>query len=176
MPHTARQLTITATAVVAAFWLTACSSPQSVPLEHGAVKKKRHDAATSTPIYQDRYRETNCRTVTNALTLAGISRPSTTGGTGGRSSTGGSRGGVSKVKPGSPKKLDKDNSGGSSGSSGGSHGRSRTVCDREYLGRVQTGVHKTPEAWLVLIVKGDQSRWKPVTEAKWRKIKIGDHI
>ncbi|MET9779375.1 hypothetical protein ABZ023_34945 [Streptomyces sp. NPDC006367] len=170
MAHTARQLTITATAVAAAFWLTACGSHQSAPLEHGTVKKKRHDAEINTPIYQDRYRETNCRTVTNALTLTGINRPSTTGGSGGRSSTGGRSGGVSKVKPDSPKKLDKDNS------SGGSHGRSRTVCDRQYLGRVQTGVHKTPEAWLVLIVKGDQSRWKPVTETKWRKIKIGDHI
>lgn len=172
MPHTARQLTITATAVAAAFWLTACGPHQSAPLEHGTVKKKRHDAEISTPIYQDRYRETNCRTVTNALTLTGISRPSTTGGSSGRS-RGGSSGGASKVKPGKPNKLEKNNSNGSSGESGS---RNRKVCDRQNLGRVQTGVHKTPEAWMVLIVKGDRSRWKPVTEAKWRKIKVGDHI
>ncbi|MFE7485051.1 hypothetical protein [Streptomyces sp. NPDC057552] len=173
MSITARHLTITTTAVAAAFLLTACNPHQPAPLEHGTVKKKRHDAATSTPIYENRYRETNCRTVTNALTLTGISRPSTTGGSGGRTSTGGSSGGVSKVKPGSPNKLNKNNS---SGSSGGSGGRSRKVCHYQYLGRVQTGVHRTPEAWKVLIVKGDRSRWMPVTETKWRKIKVGDRI
>ncbi|MCX4826535.1 hypothetical protein OG883_43645 [Streptomyces sp. NBC_01142] len=174
MSHTARQLTITTTAVAAALLLTACGSHQPEPLEHGTVKKKHHDAETKTPIYQDRYRETNCRSVTtNALTLTGISRPSTTGGSGGRSSTTGG-GGVSKVKPGTPNKVGKGNSNGSSGGSGG--GGSRRVCDRQYLGRVQTGVHKTPEAWKVLIVKGDRSRWKPVTEAKWRTIKVGDRI
>ncbi|MER8119102.1 hypothetical protein [Streptomyces sp. NPDC094031] len=171
--NTARHLTVTTTAIAAALLLTACNPHHSAPLEHGTVKKKRHDAATSTPVYEDRYRETNCRTVTNALTLSGISRPSTTGGSGSRMSTGGSSGGVSKVKPGSPHKLDKNNS---SGPSGGSGSRSRRVCDRQYLGRVQTGVHRTPEAWKVLIAKGDRSRWKPVTETKWRKIKIGDRI
>ncbi|TLQ39294.1 hypothetical protein [Streptomyces marianii] len=171
MPPAPRHFALPTTAVLAAL-LMACSSHAAGPLEHGTVKDKRHKAATSTPIYQDRYRETNCRTVTNALTLTGISRPSTTGGSGGRS-RGGSSGGVSKVKPGSPNKLDKNNSGNSSGGSGD---RSRRVCDRQYLGRVQTGVHTTPETWEVLIVKGDRSRWKPVTEAKWRKIKVGDHI
>jgi hypothetical protein len=177
MSHATRQLTITTTAATAALLLTACGSHQPEPLEHGTVKKKHHDAAISTPIYQERYRETNCRNVTtNALTLTGISRPSTTGGSGGRSSTtgGSGGGGVSKVKPGTPNKLDKGKSTGSSGGSSG--GGSRRVCDRQYLGRVQTGVHKTPEAWKVLIVKGDRSRWKPVTEAKWRTIKVGDRI
>ncbi|MFG2210536.1 hypothetical protein [Streptomyces sp. NPDC048638] len=172
----ARPVTITAAAVTAALLLTACTSstPKPPPLEHGTVKKKDHDAARpDTPIYEDRYRETNCRTATtNALTLTGITRPST-GGTGGRSTTGGGSGGGSKSKPGTPNKLDKGNSSGSTGSGKSS----RRVCDRTYLGRVQTGVHKHPAVWKVLIVKGKRSNWKTIaTEEKWRKIKIGDRI
>ncbi|MFE0373586.1 hypothetical protein [Streptomyces tendae] len=178
MLATARQLTITTTAVTAALLLTACAStePRPKPLEHGTVKKKVHDEATRTPIYENRYRETNCRKVTtNALTLTGISRP-TTGGSGGRTTTGGSGGGgVSKVKPGTPNNRNKDNSSGSSGESSGGGG-TRRVCDHQYLGRELTGWHRTPEAWKVLIVKGERSRWKHVTEDKWRTIKIGDSI
>ncbi|MEW1760423.1 hypothetical protein AB0393_28415 [Streptomyces cyaneofuscatus] len=179
MHPTARPVTITATAVTAAILLTACTSSTTQPpkpLEHGTVKKKHHDAARpATPIYKDRYRETNCRTVTtNAMTLTGISRP-TTGGTGSRSTTGGT-GGASKVKPNSPNKLDKGStSGGTTG--GKSKNSTRRVCDRKHLGRVQTGWQQHPAVWKVLIVKGDRSRWKQIaTEAKWRKIKVGDRI
>ncbi|MFD4529951.1 hypothetical protein ACFWP7_39820 [Streptomyces sp. NPDC058470] len=179
MSPAARPVTITVTAVTAAILLTACTSSTPKPLEHGTVKKKDHDAARpSTPIYEDRYRETNCRTVTtNALTLTGISRPST-GGSGSRSTTSGGSGGggVSKVKPGSPNKLGKDSSSGSNGSASGGKRSSRRVCDRQYLGRVQTGVQQHPAVWKVLIVKDKRSNWKEVTEPKWRKIKVGDQI
>lgn len=128
MSPAARPLTIAVTAVTAAILLAACTSSTPKPpkpLEHGTVKEKDHDAARpSTPIYEDRYRETNCRTVTtNALTLTGISRPST-GGSGSRSTTGGGSGGggVSKVKPGSPNKLDKGSSSGSNGGASGGSG------------------------------------------------------
>ncbi|KOU50110.1 hypothetical protein [Streptomyces sp. WM6378] len=171
-----RPVAITATAVSAVILLTACTSstPKPPPLEHGTVKKKDHnEARPSTPVYEDRYRETNCRDVTtNALALTGISRPST----GGRSTTSGGGGGGSKVKPGTPNKLDKGNSSGSNGSTSGGKSSSRRVCDRQYLGRVQTGVNTHPEVWKVQIVKGKRSNWKEVTETTWRKIKIGDRI
>jgi len=174
MSRATRKITITTTAVTAALLLTACAADQPKPLEHGTVKKKQYDAERRTPIYEDRYSETNCRRVTtNALTLTGISRPSTGGSSGRSTTTGGSGGGVSKVKPGTPDKGKPNSSSGGSGSRGGG---SRRVCDRKYLGRVQTGEHKTPEVWKVLIVKGDRSRWKPVSETKWRTIKVGDRI
>ncbi|MER6126547.1 hypothetical protein ABT173_28810 [Streptomyces sp. NPDC001795] len=176
MTSSNRRIAIATSTTAMALALAACGFGGTAPLEHGTVKKKSSTAAYSTPIYRDVYRKTNCRTVTtNALTLSGISRPSTVGGSRGRSTTGG--GGITKVKPAQPgknkpNKLGKDNNpGGSKGSRG-----NRRICDREFVRRdfVRTDYH--PAVWKVKITDGDRSAWKRVSEAKWRKIKVGDRI
>ncbi|MFB8401294.1 hypothetical protein [Streptomyces sp. NPDC055912] len=182
MNLTARRITATTSALAAALALGACG-PNSGPLEHGTVKDKRHQAERVTPTYRDTYRETNCRNISASAFTLGVSRPTTTGGSGGRSSTTGGRssttGGTTKVKPAQPnsKNLDKGTSGGNSagGATGGGN-TTRRHCDREYTGREQTGTQRHPAVWEVLIQDGRRSNWKRVDKDTWDHIKPGDKI
>lgn len=179
---TIRALAITSTAA-AALVLTGCSTEP--PLRHGEVIAKHSQAGRWITDYENLYRN-HCTSVhTSAFTMPLTGR--STGGSGSSSSGKGKSltGGSSKsngTKPGDPrpggKSLTSGGSNGSStsGSSGSTGGQPTQRCQKEYVGRKETGRHWQAGRWELKLRDGDRTGWIKVSHYTYVTTDLHDHI
>ncbi|KOU73198.1 hypothetical protein ADK61_24260 [Streptomyces sp. XY66] len=172
---TSRTLMIGTALASAALILTGCADS---PIKHGEVIDKRGYAGSWIPEYEDVYRD-NCTTVrTSSFTTSLASR---TGGTSGGSSSGRStsrnstNGGSSTGGSQPGKSL---TGGGTSGTSGSATGGTQPTkrCERQYVGRKQTGQHWGPGNWELQLRDGDRTGWITVSETTYNDTDLHDRI
>ncbi|MFD6968788.1 hypothetical protein [Streptomyces sp. NPDC059949] len=189
---TYRTLMISSAIAAAALMLTGCTAD---PVEHGEVIEKRGYAGSWIRQYEDVYRE-NCTTVrTSAFTASLTGR--TSGGSGGKTSTSGKTGsGRGKGKSGADKDTGPSTTSGgtqpggtplstggsdgntTSGSTGSSTGGTQPTkrCERQYVGKKESGKHWKPGKWELQLRDGDRTGWITVSQSTYDDTNLHDRI
>ncbi|MFD8947770.1 hypothetical protein ACFV0B_02770 [Streptomyces xanthophaeus] len=191
---TPRTLTLgTAIMAAALLALTGCANE---PVEHGEVIDKRGYAGRWIPDYEDEYRQ-DCSTIrtssftTTALTgrtggssgsKSSSGKSSSSGSTGKKNndtttdSTGGSSGGTPPGKSLTNGGTSGTTQPGSSGSTTDGSNQPTKQCQRQYVGRKQTGRHWQPGKWELQLRDGDRTGWITVSETTYNDTDLHDHI
>ncbi|MGW7201142.1 hypothetical protein [Streptomyces chryseus] len=185
---TNRTLMISSTIASAALMLTGCTED---PVEHGEVVDKRGHAGSWVRQYEDVYRE-NCTTVrTSAFTASFTGRAS--GGSGGKSSTSGKTGsgkGKSDADTGPSTTSGGTQPGGTPLSTGGSDGNTTSGstgsatggtpptrrCERQIVGKKESGKYWKPGKWELQLRDGDRTNWITVSQSTYDDTDLHDRI
>ncbi|WP_435059836.1 hypothetical protein [Streptomyces sp. bgisy060] len=174
---TPRNLTLgTAIVAVALLSLTGCANER---VEHGEVIDKRGYAGRWIRDYEDVYRQDCSAIRTSSFTTTAFEGRSG-GSSGSKSSSGKSSSSGSTGKK-------NGTTGSSGGSSGGTQpGSSGTTtdgssqhtkpCQRQKVGRKQTGRHWQPGKWELQLRNGDRTGWITVSETTYHDTNIHDRI
>ncbi|WP_079088859.1 hypothetical protein [Streptomyces scabiei] len=170
--------------------LTGCANK---PVTHGEVVDKRGHAGRWIPEYQDVYRE-NCPTIRTSSFTAVSFEGRSSGSSGSKSS-----GGKSSSSGSTGKNKNTGNSGGTSGgtppgkslTSGGTSGTTNPgssgtttggstqpskQCQRQYVGRKQTGQHWQAGKWELQLRDDDRTGWITVSQTTYDDIDLHDQI
>ncbi|MFE3166758.1 hypothetical protein [Streptomyces sp. NPDC059224] len=190
---TPRTLTLgTALTAAALLALTGCANG---PVKHGEVIDKRGYAGHWIPDYEDVYRR-DCSTIrTSSFTTTAFegrsggssgskssgSKSSSSGSTGKKNDTtpdgsGGSSGGAQPGKSLTNGGTSGTTQPGSSGSTTGGSSQPTKQCQRQYVGRKQTGQHWQPGKWELQLRDGDRTGWITVSETTYNDTDLHDHI